>query len=162
MMRFQGRVWLFGDNLNSDQIMPVHYSLAEQEKYTCLSSVRPEFAQNVQPGDIIVAGRHCGIGSSRPSPRILKYLGVSTIVADSFSGIFYRNAIAVGFPVAQVANAPALFQEGEHIEVDFETGIIKKLDTGEEIKFPPYPDLLQKIIQAGGIKELLKLQQEQN
>ena len=157
-MKVRGRVWLFGDNLNSDQIMPVHHSLAEKEKYSCLNSVRPEFARSVRPGDVVVAGRNCGIGSSRPSPRILKYLEVGTVIADSFSGIFYRNAIAVGFPLAQVKDAPSRFEEGEEVEVDFDRGIITRLGNGEEIEFPSYPDELQRIIEAGGIKELLKQQ----
>ncbi|MGH0054577.1 MAG: 3-isopropylmalate dehydratase [Sphaerochaetaceae bacterium] len=160
-MKITGRVWLFGDNLNSDQIMPVHHSLAEKEKYTCLNSVRPEFATNVKPGDIIVAGKNCGIGSSRPSPRILKYLEIGTVVADSFSGIFYRNAIAVGFPLAQVKDAPSYFTEGELLEVDFDRGIITKVETGEQITFPAYPSELEKIIEAGGIKELLTKQLHQ-
>lgn len=156
----KGKVWIFGDNLNSDQIMPVHYSLAEQEKYACLSAVRPEFSHGVQPGDIIVAGRHCGIGSSRPSPRILKYLGVGTVIADSFSGIFYRNAIAIGFPLAELKDAPSHFEEGEEIEVDFETGRILRLKNNEVLQFPPYPPLLRQIIGHGGIKELLRDQME--
>lgn len=160
MMHVKGKVWLFGDNLNSDQIMPVHHSKAEVEKYSCLTSLRPEFARNVQSGDIIVAGKHCGIGSSRPSPRILKYLGVGTVIAESFSGIFYRNAIAIGFPLAQVQGATTLFRETEMLEIDFESGIIHRLDNDEKLYFPSYPDLLQKIITAGGILELLEMEQK--
>lgn len=155
-MTVKGKVWIFGDNLNSDQIMPVHHSLAEKEKYTCLNSVRPEFAREVSQGDILVAGNHCGIGSSRPSPRILKYLGVGTVIASSFSGIFYRNAIAIGFPVAELEHAPSHFQEGEEVEVNFEKGEIYKRESGEILHFQPYPPLLEEIITRGGIKELLK------
>lgn len=153
-----GRVWIFGDNLNSDQIMPVHHSMAEKEKYSCLNCVRPEFAHNAKPGDIIVAGINCGIGSSRPAPRILKYLELGAVIADSFSGIFYRNAIAVGFPLAEVKDALSKFKEGEELKIDFELGTIQKLATGEIIHFQPYPKLLRDIIDSGGIKGQLKQQ----
>lgn len=157
-MAVQGRAWLFGDNLNADQIMPVHHSRAEQERYTCLQSVRPEFSRGVRPGDILVAGRHCGIGSSRPAPRILKYLGVGAVVAESFSGIFFRNAIAIGFPVIEVRNASRIFQEGETLQLELEKGQLIRADTGEVIRFQPYPALLQEIILHGGIQQLLRAQ----
>lgn len=156
MSVIQGRVWVFGDDLNADQIMPVHFSKAEEEKYACLSAVRPEFSRQVQPGDVIVAGRQCGIGSSRPSPRILKALKVGTVIADSFSGIFFRNAIAIGFPLVELPDARALLNEGDVVEVDYEKGHVTNKTTGESAQFHAYSQLLQDIVAVGGIINTLK------
>ena len=151
-----GHAWVFGDNLNSDQIMPVHYSKAEEEKFQCLHSVRPEFAHLVKPGDIIVAGKQCGIGSSRPAPRILKALGIGTVIAESFSGIFFRNSIAVGFPLVELPGATQFFKEGDVISVNFEQGLLINRTQGIKKEFQPYNQFLQNIIHAGGIVNTLK------
>ena len=155
-MKICGRVWAFGDDLNADQIMPVHYSRAEEEKFSCLGAVRPDFARQVRPGDVIVAGRQCGIGSSRPAPRILKALEVGTVIAESFSGIFFRNAIAIGFPVVELPGARGLLREGDRVEVDCDAGTVTNLTTGRVSHFQPYCRLLREIIEAGGIRNTLK------
>ncbi len=157
-MLIKGRVWLFGDDLNADQIMPVHPSKAEEEKFRCLESVRPEFAKSVQPGDVIVAGKQCGIGSSRPSPRILKALQLGAVIADSFSGIFFRNAIAIGFPLVELPGVRDFLKEENQVEIDFDNGVLRNMTTGEARNFAPYSPFFQKIIAAGGIINTLRNQ----
>lgn len=155
-MLITGRVWAFGDNVNADQIMPVHPSKAEEEKHRCLESIRPDFAGAVQPGDVIVAGRQCGIGSSRPSPRILKALRVGAVIADSFSGIFFRNAIAIGFPLVEMPGVRDFLAEGNQVEVDFENGVVRNITTKAVKNFEPYSPFFQTIIAAGGIVNTLR------
>ena len=155
-MLIKGRVWVFGDDVNADQIMPVPPAKAEEEKYRCLESLRPEFARAVQPGDVIVAGRQCGIGSSRPSPRILKALQLGAVIADSFSGIFFRNAIAIGFPLVEMPGAQDFLSDENRVEIDFESGIVRNVTTGVFRNFEPYSPFFRKIIAAGGITNTLR------
>ena len=150
----RGRAWKFGDHVNTDLIIPGRYlddyhipNLARH----IMEDVDPEFAKKVQKGDVIVAGRNFGCGSSREqAPAALKAAGVSAIVAVSFARIFYRNAINVGLPVVICPEAMDVVVEGELIDVDLEGGSIRT-SAGKELRFKPLPSFLREILDAGGL-----------
>jgi len=150
----KGRVWKYGDNINTDVIFPgkYTYSILEPEEMArhALEDLDPDFAQKVKPGDIIIGGKNFGCGSSREqAATCLKYAGVQAVVAKSFARIFFRNAINQGLPVLQSAEAVENIQDGEEVEVDFARGEIK----GEKgtFKFSPFPDSVLGILEAGGL-----------
>lgn len=150
----KGEVWKYGDNVNTDVIFPgkYTYSITEPEEMArhALEDLNPEFAENVSPGDFIVAGRNFGCGSSREqAATCLKYAGIQAVIAQSFARIFFRNAINQGLPVIQSVEAAENIQDGEEIEVDFSQGKIKS-EKGD-FEFPPYPPAVMKIIEAGGL-----------
>ncbi len=158
-MVLRGRVHKFGDNISTDHIAPGRYfhlrtNLPELAKHV-LEDADPEFAKKVKPGDIIVAGKNFGLGSSREhAPRIIKLAGVACILAKSFARIFYRNAINVGLPVLEVDTDR--FDAGDEVEIDLEKGVIKNLTKGFEVKATPMPPVMLKIIEDGGIEEHIK------
>lgn len=152
-----GRVWKFGDDVDTDQIIPGRY-LADWNKHPeklgqyCFADVRPEFAQNVKPGDIIVAGRNFGCGSSRESaPTAIKMAGVQLVIADTFARIFFRNCINIGLLVLESPEAARAVQEGDELELD-PVGKIRNLTQGTEYPCKPVPPFLQEILDAGGLK----------
>lgn len=150
----KGRVWKYGDNVNTDVIFPgkYTYSILEPEEMArhALEDLDPDFAQKVKPGDVIVAGRNFGCGSSREqAATCLKYAGVQAVVAKSFARIFFRNAINQGLPVLQSEEAVDSIEDGEEIEIDFIGGKIK---TGRgDFTFPPFPESVMGILEAGGL-----------
>lgn len=154
-----GRVWKYGDNVNTDVIFPGKYTYAmmepEEMAKHALEDLDPEFAQHVNAGDVIVAGRNFGCGSSREqAASCLKYAGVQAVIAKSFARIFFRNAINQGLPVIQSAEAVDLIQNQDQIEIDFSLGkIITKAQT---VTFPPLPDSVIGILEAGGLIEYTK------
>ncbi|MBI2165285.1 MAG: 3-isopropylmalate dehydratase small subunit [Chloroflexi bacterium] len=161
-LRFQGRVWKFGDNISTDLMMPGHlYSRMlpwEEIAKHSMAANRPGWAEQVRRGDIIIARRNFGCGSSRPAPRILKALGITVVVAESMSRLFFRNAVNVGFPVLICAGAYDAFEEGDVAEVDAETGQVRNLTRGTAFQgealapdTPPY-----EILKAGGLDTYLK------
>jgi 3-isopropylmalate/(R)-2-methylmalate dehydratase small subunit len=150
----KGKVWKYGDNINTDVIFPgkYTYSILEPEEMArhALEDLDPDFAQKVKPGDVIVAGKNFGCGSSREqAATCLKYAGVQAVVAKSFARIFFRNAINQGLPVLQSAEAVENIEDGEEVEIDFARGEIK----GEKgtFKFPPFPESVIGILEAGGL-----------
>ncbi|MDI9614237.1 homoaconitase small subunit [Methanothermobacter sp.] len=148
----RGRVWRFGDNIDTDMIIPGRYlrtfSLDELASHV-MEGARPEFASEVKKGDIIVAGRNFGCGSSREqAPVALKHAGVAAIIAESFARIFYRNAINIGFPVI-MARVDAL--DGDEISVDLKGGFIENLTTGKRYEMKPFNDYMLSILQDGGL-----------
>ncbi len=150
----KGRVWKYGDNVNTDVIFPgkYTYSILEPEEMArhALEDLDPDFAQNVKPGDIIVAGSNFGCGSSREqAATCLKYAGVQAVVAKSFARIFFRNAINQGLPVLQSEEAVDSIEDGEEIEIDFIGGKIKTVRS--DFTFPPFPDSVMGILEAGGL-----------
>jgi 3-isopropylmalate/(R)-2-methylmalate dehydratase small subunit len=159
--RCRGRVWKFGDHIDTDMIVPGKYltrlepeSLAE----IVLSGVRDDFAKNVEPGDIIVAGENFGCGSSREhAPLGIKGAKVPVVVAESFARIFYRNAINVGLPVIEAPGIHAAVEEGDEIIVDIRTGTIENLRTGRAIVGTPLPENMLRIISAGGLINVVRL-----
>jgi len=150
----KGKVWKFGDHINTDLIIPGHYlddySIENLAKHV-MEDADPTFAKNVRKGDLIVAGRNFGCGSSREqAPSALKAAGVAAVVAASFARIFYRNAINVGLPVIVCPEAAAAVVQGEEIEIDLERGTIWA-SSGKELRFKPLPAFLRDILDAGGL-----------
>jgi 3-isopropylmalate/(R)-2-methylmalate dehydratase small subunit len=156
----RGRVWKFGDNIDTDIIIAGPYlTIRDEDKMAshAMEMVNPDFAKKVKPGDVIVAGKNFGCGSSREeAPYVLKKLGVAAIVADFFARIFYRNAINLGLPLVEVKDAHKIFQEGDIIEIELEKGIIRNTRTNQELRGTKLPDFLMEIIKSGGAIEALK------
>ncbi|MCL7452780.1 MAG: 3-isopropylmalate dehydratase small subunit [Anaerolineae bacterium] len=154
-MRLRGRVWKYGDHVDTDAIIPARYlnvSTAEALAPHCMEDIDPTFAAQVKEGDMIVAGENFGCGSSREhAPLAIKGAGVSGVVACSFARIFYRNAINVGLPILESAEAAAGVESGQELEVDLEAGEIQNLVTGETWRAEPYPPFMMGIIRAGGL-----------
>ncbi|TET71746.1 MAG: 3-isopropylmalate dehydratase small subunit [Candidatus Aminicenantes bacterium] len=150
----KGRVWKYGDNVNTDVIFPgkYTYSILEPEEMArhALEDLDPGFAKKVKPGDVIVAGRNFGCGSSREqAATCLKYAGVQAVVAKSFARIFFRNAINQGLPVLQSEEAVDGIEDGGEIEIDFDRGSIKT--ARGDFSFPAFPESVMGILEAGGL-----------
>lgn len=156
-MKLTGRVWKYGNNVDTDVIIPARYlntSAPEELAPHCMEDIDPTFAEKMQPGDIIVAGANFGCGSSREhAPLALKGAGVGCVVAKSFARIFFRNAINIGLPILTCPQAVEGTKTGQRLEVELEKGTIRNLDTGEEFRAEPYPPFMMEIIEAGGLVE---------
>jgi 3-isopropylmalate/(R)-2-methylmalate dehydratase small subunit len=153
----KGRVWRFGSNVDTDQIIPAKYlvtgDMRELAKHA-FEKLRPEFSKNVKPGDIIVADKNFGSGSSREhAPRALLGAGIACVVAESFARIFYRNSINIGLPLV-VGRVDA--KDEDLLVINFERGIINNESNGKQAGFQPMPDFLQDLIAAGGLVEYTK------
>jgi 3-isopropylmalate/(R)-2-methylmalate dehydratase small subunit len=147
------RAWVFGDNVDTDAIAPGRYMKFGIEEIAphCFEAVRPEFASTVSPGDVIVGGRNFGAGSSREqAPAALKHLGVAALVAESFAGLFYRNALNLGLP-ALVCTQAARIREADAIRVDAEAGRVENLTTGETLTCEAIPAHLMQMVRDGGL-----------
>lgn len=156
---FKGRVWKFGNNVDTDVICAGRFinSPLDEMKRHVFESVRPEFAASAKPGDIIVAGAWFGSGSSRETaPAAIKALGIAAVVAESFSRNFYRNAIAIGLPAIACPEASGFLNEGDEAEISFKTGEITKLTSGKSMAFESFPAQMLQVLEAGGIENLLK------
>ena len=147
------KAWVFGDNVDTDAIAPGRYmkfAIAEIAKH-CLESVSPSFASSVEKGNFVVGGRNFGAGSSREqAPEALKHLGVAVLIAESFAGLFYRNAINLGLPALACAQAKRI-RQGDLLKVDPLGGTIENLTTGETLECEPIPAFLMSIIRDGGL-----------
>ncbi len=158
-MILKGKAWKFGDDISTDHITPGRYyhlrsNLPELAKHV-MEDANPEFASRVKPGDFIVAGKNFGCGSSREhAPAVIKLAGVSAVIAKSFARIFYRNAINIGLPVL-IADTSEI-DEGDELEVDLSSGVIRDVTKGIEIKASPIPDVMIKILETGGLVEYVK------
>ena len=159
-MIISGKVWKFGDDVNTDYMHPAfgRGDPWEQRKRYILH-IHKRFTEEARPGDVIVAGKNFGCGSSREgAPANLKRLGIGCVAAESFGRIFFRNCIAVALPVIACRGVSELFSEENHLQLDFEKALLKNLTTGRAIQGPPLsPDLIA-IVREGGILELLKKQ----
>jgi 3-isopropylmalate/(R)-2-methylmalate dehydratase small subunit len=155
----KGRVWKFGDHIDTDVMTSGKYlnlPMEEMKKHA-FEAIRPEFAQKVKPGDILIAGRNFGCGSSRETaPAALKALGIGAVVAESFARIFYRNAIAIGLPAIVCSQVGNLFNDGDEAEVSFSDGKIINGVSKKSLPFAPFPDEMLRILECGGIEGLLK------
>ncbi len=151
----KGQCWKFGDDVNTDEIIPARYlnstDPAELAPH-CMEDADPEFAGKAEPGDIVVAGRNFGCGSSREhAPLALKGFGISCVIAESFARIFFRNAINTGLPIAECPEAAKEAQEGDVTEIDFKEGTVRNLTRDRTYCFPPFPEEISRIIDAGGL-----------
>lgn len=156
-MKITGRVWIFGDEINTDLIFP-HSALGvspEEQCLLCMSDNRPGWAKQVKKGDILIAGKNFGTGSSRPGAAILKRLGLSGMVADSYNGLFYRNCIGYGFAAMTVEDVSKMFEEGDLAEVDYAEGTVRNLRTGELRRGNRFSKEMLENIKAGGIEGVL-------
>ena len=154
------KVYKYGDNVDTDVIIPARNLNAPDEKSLashCMEDIDADFAGTVEPGDIVVAGANFGCGSSREhAPLSLKACGVKCVIAPSFARIFYRNAINIGFPILECAQAAAEIQAGDQVEVDFATGVITDGTTGKTYQAAPFPEFVSGIIESGGLLKSLK------
>jgi len=155
----RGKVFKYGDNVDTDVIIPARYlnvsEPAELAKH-CMEDIDKDFVKNVRPGDIIVAGKNFGSGSSREhAPIAIKASGVSCVIAKTFARIFYRNAINTGLAIIECAEAVDGIEAGDEVEVDFNTGIIRNITKGTEFKGQPFPEFIQEIISAGGLMKYI-------
>lgn len=147
------RAWVFGDDVDTDLIAPGRYMKLGVEEIAahCFEAVRPGFARAVRPGDVVVGGRNFGAGSSREqAPAALKHLGVAALVAESFAGLFYRNAFNLGL-LALVCPAAKRIAEGERVRVDPDAGRIENVSTGETLECEPIPAHLMQLVRDGGL-----------
>jgi 3-isopropylmalate/(R)-2-methylmalate dehydratase small subunit len=154
-MNLQGRAWKFGANVDTDVIIPVRYLTSidpvELGRH-CLEGIDPEFAQKVQPGDIIVAAENFGCGSSREhAPVAIKGAGVGCVIAATFARIFFRNALNIGLPIVECAEAAQRIEQGDVIEVDVMSGRIINHTKGESYQAVPFPPFVQELIAVGGL-----------
>ncbi|UDM52228.1 3-isopropylmalate dehydratase [Cupriavidus sp. MP-37] len=152
-----GRLWRFGDNIDTDAMAPAVLMKAPLPVLArhCLAALRPEFPERVRPGDVLVAGANFGIGSSREqAPQALRELGVGAVVAQSFGGLFYRNAINLGLPVLVCADTSRL-TDGAHAVLDLDSAQLR-LDDGSVAACEPIPAFLRAILAAGGLVPHLK------
>jgi 3-isopropylmalate/(R)-2-methylmalate dehydratase small subunit len=159
-MKFEGKVWKFGDHVDTDLIIPARFlNVSDKDELArnCFTDLRPDFVKNVVAGDIIVAGSNFGCGSSREhAPWAIKEAGIRVIVAKSFARIFYRNAFNIGLPILESEEAVNRFQEGDRLSVDLETGELIDQDKKEHLFARPIPDFMREIIQAGGLVNHVK------
>jgi 3-isopropylmalate/(R)-2-methylmalate dehydratase small subunit len=155
---FKGKVWRFGDDINTDLIMPGYalFMPLEEQRRECFAANRPGWVDEVQPGDVLVAGRNFGVGSARSIGDTFIGLGVSGIVAESFNGLGLRNLINVGLPVLPCPGITEAFDEGEIAEVDWLTGKVQNLTKGTSLTGNPVPETLRNIVEAGGVEAMLR------
>lgn len=159
-MNIEGRVWKFGDNVDTDLIIPARFlNVSDRRELAknCFSDLRPDFMNKVNPGDILVAGVNFGCGSSREhAPLAIKEAGISVIIAKSFARIFYRNAFNIGLPILESEKASEVLRENQRVSVDLASGEIATQDSDERFFSKPIPEFMMEIIQAGGLVNYVK------
>lgn len=162
-MEVCGKVFKYGNNVDTDVIIPARYLNTSEEKELamhCMEDIDKDFVVNVEEGDIIVADKNFGCGSSREhAPIAIKASGVSCVIAQTFARIFYRNAINIGLPILECESAAKAIKSGDKVSVNFVTGVIKNLTKNEEYKAEPFPEFMQEIINCGGLVQRIKKQQ---
>jgi len=153
------RVWKFGDDINTDIITPGRYTVTTDEARlgkAAFIEYRPEFVEEVREGDVIVAGRNFGCGSSREhAPIAIKAAGIGAVIASSFARIFFRNAINIGLPIL-ICDGVNEFNDGDCVEVDFKTGEIRNTSKGTIVKTEFLPEFIRRIVERGGLVNFLK------
>jgi 3-isopropylmalate/(R)-2-methylmalate dehydratase small subunit len=155
---FTGKVWKFGDDINTDLVIPgfaVLMTLEEQLPH-CFSANRPGWVDEVQRGDVLLAGRNFGVGSARPIGDVLRELGISGVVADSFNGLGLRNCVNAGLPSLPCPAVLDAFDEGDVADVDWTTGAVRNVTKDTTIQGNPIPEALQQIVEAGGVEAVLR------
>jgi len=160
MKYFKGRVWKFGDSVDTDIISPG----GDKEGWSVhstMSALRPEFPANVKPGDILVAGKNFGCGSHRESANeVLHDIGISVIVAESVARIFFRVSISLGYPIFIAPGISDIVEDGDELEIDYVKGIARNTKTGQSVKVASFSSSIMEIFEAGGLLPLLKTRYE--
>ena len=163
-MKASGKVHKYGDNVDTDVIIPARFlNTADHKELAshCMEDIDAEFVKNVQNGDLIVAGNNFGCGSSREhAPIAIKESGISCVIAKTFARIFYRNSINIGLPILECAEAAEDIENGDEIEVDFDTGVITDKTKGKSYKAEPFPKFIQDIIRGNGLLNSIKNETE--
>jgi len=158
-MIFEGKVHKFGDNINTDDIIAAKYLNSQDPDYLgkhCMENIMPDFSKKVKSGDIIVAGKNFGCGSSREhAPLAIKGCGVSLVIAKSFARIFYRNAINIGLPILILKETDKI-EEEDYLKVDLSEGKVFNLSKNEEYSCEPFPSFMQEVIKRGGLVKWIK------
>ncbi|MGB9716288.1 MAG: 3-isopropylmalate dehydratase small subunit [Thermodesulfovibrionales bacterium] len=156
-MLIRGKVWKFGNDIDTDVIIPARYLNTSDPKELAMhvmEGIDSNFPQKIKNGDIIIAGKNFGCGSSREhAPIAIKASGIQAVIAKSFARIFYRNAFNIGLPIFESSEAPEKIKENDEIEIDADSGIIRNLTRKEEYKANPIPSFMQELIKAGGLIE---------
>jgi 3-isopropylmalate/(R)-2-methylmalate dehydratase small subunit len=155
-MKFRGKVWKFGDNIDTDAIIPARYLVSSDPAFLaahCMEDADPEFVKKISAGDIIVAGENFGCGSSREhAPIAIKTAGISCVVAKSFARIFYRNAFNIGLPIFEARDLWDIVSDGQEIEVDGDNGSIRILNSNRApLRIEPIPQFMQQLVSDGGL-----------
>lgn len=154
-MNARGKAFTYGDNIDTDVIIPARYLTTSEEGELaahCMADIDPQFLERVAPGDVMVAGANFGCGSSREhAPMAIRGAGIACVIAASFARIFYRNAINIGLPILECPEAATAIQAGDTVEVDFATGEIRDQTLGRRWQAQPFPPFIQSIIEAGGL-----------
>lgn len=154
-MKFKGTVLKYGDNIDTDVIIPARYLNTSDKKELashCMEDIDKDFVKKVKAGDIMVAGYNFGCGSSREhAPIAIKESGISLVIAGSFARIFYRNSINIGLAILECPEAAEAIEDGHEVEADLDGGVIYDLTTGVNYKTQPFPEFIQKIISGGGL-----------
>jgi 3-isopropylmalate dehydratase small subunit len=149
----RGRVWKFGDSIETDAINPYYrYPTMEELKQHTMEAYRPEFPKEVKPGDILVAGRNFGCGSSRPG-LVLREVGIVAIVAESVARLFLRNSIARAVPIFMAPGITGIVEDGEALEIDYSAGFVRNAASGASVALRKLPPLIEAIFSAGGLPE---------
>lgn len=154
-MKVQGKTYKYGDNVDTDVIIPARYLNTPDAKELarhCMEDIDSSFASTVKPGEIMVAGKNFGCGSSREhAPLAIKTCGVACVIAATFARIFYRNALNIGLPILECPEAAEAIAAGDEVSVDFDTGAIVDVTTGRAFQGEPFPPFMQDLIAAGGL-----------
>lgn len=154
-MKSHGIVHKYGDNVDTDVIIPARYLNTASHKELaahCMEDIDADFVKNVKEGDIIVAEKNFGCGSSREhAPIAIKASGISCVIASTFARIFYRNSINIGLPILECDEAAHEIKNGDEIDIDFDTGVITNVTTGKTYQAEPFPEFIQNIIKDGGL-----------
>ena len=159
-MKFTGKAIKYGDNVDTDVIIPARYLNTIDKKELashCMEDIDKDFVNKVEAGDIMIAGKNFGCGSSREhAPIAIKESGISLVIAKSFARIFYRNSINIGLAILECEDASERIKDGDRVEADLDAGIIYNRTTGESFVTKPFPEFIQKIIQNGGLVESIR------
>lgn len=158
-MIIKGKVHKFGQDVNTDDIIAAKYLVSGDARELgahCMETIAPDFAKKVQPGDIIVAGKNFGCGSSREhAPLAIKGCGISAVLAPSFAGIFFRNAINIGLPFLEFAGVDQM-EDGDEVQIDLATGSVRNVTRNKSYRTQAFPQFLQEIVEKGGLMDWIK------
>ncbi len=165
-MKIQGKAWVFGDDIDTDAIIPARYLNTHDERILaehCMEDADPDFSRKINNGDIIIAGKNFGCGSSREhAPIAIKACGVSCVIAESFARIFYRNAFNMGLPILESPEAAREVKSGDILEIDLSSGKIHNKTSGKTYQASPIPAFMRELVQAGGLIPYIKSKMEES